>query len=126
MGGYTPPRCSLDASGEARNTNSGNMIVMTNIMTNVEFREQVGRWKLLINQVGITLPNGDEVPDKFFHVFLGVGYSTFKKMVSGQDSARKIQLYTFKTIRFLNKLESNVFLDEVRLAIPEYTALYKG
>jgi hypothetical protein len=125
MGGYTPPRSSLNTSGEARNTNGGKYI-MTNTMTNIEFREQIGRWKRLINQVGITLPNGDEVPDKFFHVFLGVGYSTFKKMVSGQDSARKFQPYTFKTIRFLNKIEPNVFLDEVRLAIPEYTALYKG
>lgn len=90
-------------------------------LTNEQFKEQIGRWQLLIAQASITLPNGDVLPDKFFHVFLGVGYSTFKKMVSGKDSIREIQPYTARTIRFLNKLEPTVFLDEIRLAITEYT-----
>lgn len=95
-------------------------------LTNKQFKEQVDRWQLLISQANITLPNGESLPDKFFHVFLGVGYSTFKKMVSGQGSIRPIQPYTAKTIRYINKLEPNVFLDEIRLAIPEYIDHYKG
>jgi hypothetical protein len=46
-------------------------------------------------------------------------------MLSGQDSIREIQPYTAKTIHFLNQLPPSVFLDEIRHAIPEYTALYK-
>jgi hypothetical protein len=93
-------------------------------LTNVQFKEQIARWQLLIAQAGIKLPAGDEIPDKFFHVMLGVGYSTFKKMHSGQASIRPIQPYTVKTIRYLNKLKPNVFLEEVRRAITEYEALY--
>lgn len=95
-------------------------------LTNEQFKQQIDRWQLLIAQATITLPSGSPLPDKFFHVFLGVGYSTFKKMVNGKESIREIQPYTARTIRFLNKLEPNVFLDEVRLAIPEYTKAYKG
>lgn len=95
-------------------------------LTNEQFKQQIARWQLLIAQASITLPNGEALPDKFFHVFLGVGYSTFKKMLSGKESIREIQPYTAKTIRFLNKLEPTVFLDEIRLAIPEYITVYKG
>jgi hypothetical protein len=45
-------------------------------------------------------------------------------MHSGQASIRPIQPYTVKTIRYLNKLKPNVFLEEVRRAITEYEALY--
>jgi hypothetical protein len=94
-------------------------------LTNEQFKKQIAHWQSLIENAQITLPNGDELPNKFFHVFLGVGYSTFKKMLSGQDSIREIQPYTAKTIHFLNQLPPSVFLDEIRHAIPEYTALYK-
>jgi hypothetical protein len=93
-------------------------------LTNEQFKTQIGRWQLLIAQGNITLPNGEPVPDKFFHLFLGVGYSTFKKMISGKDSMRKIQPYTARTIRFVNKLAPNVFLDEIRQTIPEYIKIY--
>lgn len=93
-------------------------------MTNTAFREQIGRWKLLINQAGITLPGGEALPDKFFHVLLGVGYSTFKKMLSGKESMRPIQLYTAKHVLVLNKLEATTFLDEIRLTLLEYLDLY--
>ncbi len=102
---------------------------MDNIMdklTNEQFKQQIARWQLVIAQAQITLPNGDVLPDKFFHVFLGVGYSTFKKMVCGKDSIREIQPYTAKTIRFLNKLDTKVFLDEIRLAIADYVIKYKS
>jgi hypothetical protein len=89
-------------------------------LTNEQFKQQIALWQLLITQAGITLASGENVPDKFFHVFLGVGYSTFKKMFSGQNSIRPIQPYTIKTIRYINKLEPTVFLDQVRNTISEY------
>jgi hypothetical protein len=92
-------------------------------LTNSQLKEQIARWQLLIAQEGIRLSGGEVVPDKFFHVLLGVGYSTFKKMHSGQDSIRAIQPYTAKTIRYLNKLNAKVFLKEVRRAIIEYENL---
>lgn len=93
-------------------------------MTNDEFREKIKSWKLQISHAGIVLPDGEHLPDKFFHVLLGVGYSTFKKMLSGQDSMRPIQPYTAKHVRVLSKLDTNVFLDEVRQTIPEYLEQY--
>lgn len=89
-------------------------------LTNEQFKSQVDRWQLHIAQASITLPNGDPVPDKIFHLFLGVGYSTFKKMMSCKNSARKIQPYTANTIAFVNKLSTEVFLDEIRKIIPEF------
>jgi len=94
-------------------------------LTNEQFKAQIDRWQLLAAQANITLPGGDALPDKFYHVLLGVGYSTFKKMLSGQDSIRPIQPYTAKHVRVLNKLDANTFLDELRLTIPEYLNIYK-
>jgi hypothetical protein len=93
-------------------------------LTNKQFKEQIGCWQALISQAKITLPNGSPLPNQFFHVFLGIGKSTFKKMVSGQDSMRDIQSYTSKTVHFLNRLESDVFLEEICLSIQEYSILY--
>jgi hypothetical protein len=93
-------------------------------MTNEQFIEQIERWQLLLSQTNITLSNGEPLPNKFFHVFLGVGYSTFKKMVSGKDSIREIQPYTSKTIRFINKLDPTVLLEEIRIAVIEYEKVY--
>ena len=95
-----------------------------NKITNEQFKTQIEQWQKIIIQNNITLVSGEPVPNKFFHVFLGVGYSTFKKMVSGKDTIREIQPYTAKTIRFVNKLEHNTFLDEIRLAILEYNEIY--
>ena len=91
-----------------------------NTITNKEFRLQIMKWQALIKKAEITLPNGEPLPDKFFHFFLGVGYSTFKKMLSGKGSMREIQTYTARTIYFLNKLDTKVFLEEIRIMIPEY------
>jgi hypothetical protein len=90
-------------------------------LSNADFARQIAQWKRVIVQAGITLPQGEALPDKFFHVFLGVGYSTFKKMLKGRD----IQPYTIKTIGFVNQLPPAVFLDAVRGTIPEYMALTK-
>jgi len=93
-------------------------------LTNEQFKEQIDLWQSLISQTNITLSDGSPLPNKFFHIFLGVGYSTFKKMISGKDSIREIQPYTAKTIRFINKLEPNVFLEEIRIAVIEYDEIY--
>ena len=93
-------------------------------LTNTEFKAQIACWQALIAQANITLPNGSPLPNQFFHVFLGIGKSTFKKMVNGQYSMRDIQPYTAKTVQFLNRLKTTVFLDEIRLALPEYVRLY--
>lgn len=93
-------------------------------LTNEQFRKQIENWQEQIAKANIKLPNGEPLPDKFFHVFLGVGYSTFKKMVSGNDSRRVIQPYTARTVRFIKLLDNDVFLGEVKLVIPEYIKLY--
>ncbi|WP_390241961.1 hypothetical protein [Vibrio sp. R78045] len=95
-------------------------------MTNQEFKQQISNWQSLITQANVTLSDGQPLPDKFFHVFLGVGSSTFRKMINGQDSMREIQPYTARTVRFINKLEPTVFLDEVRLCIPQYMKQYRA
>mgnify|MGYP005987788975 CR=1 FL=1 len=94
-------------------------------LTNEEFKNQIARWQELITEHGITLPSGEPIPDKLFHVFLGVGYSTFKKMISGQDSQRNIQPYTVKAVRFINRLELTVFFEEIRNCIPVYIEKYR-
>ncbi|WP_339145254.1 hypothetical protein [Pseudoalteromonas galatheae] len=94
-------------------------------ITNEEFKQQIERWQAQIALADIRLPNGEALPDKFFHLFLGVGYSTFKKMISGKESIREIQPYTARTIRFLNKLDDQVFLSEIRLCIPHYINKYQ-
>ena len=93
-------------------------------LTNKQFKKQIDRWQLLIAQTPITLPNGKPLPDKFFHIFLGVGLSTFRKMMSSKSSNRTIQPYTVKTIHFLKKIDANTFLEEIRLTIPEYLETY--
>ena len=45
-----------------------------NELTNKHFIEQIAKWKDIVAQSDITLPGGRPIPDKFFHVFLGVGY----------------------------------------------------
>ncbi|MBE8232119.1 MAG: hypothetical protein HAW67_00175, partial [Endozoicomonadaceae bacterium] len=82
-------------------------------ITNEQFIEYLERWKLIITQAGIVLPNGNPVHDKFFHVFLGLGYSTFKMLVSGQGSMRVIQPYVAKSINFADRLSKDAFLEEV-------------
>lgn len=91
-------------------------------MTNTEFKNQIDKWVQLSNNAGLTMPNGSPVTKNVFHVVLGVGLSTFKKMMLGKKSMRPIQPYTEKHIRALTLLDESVFLDEVRLAISVYGA----
>lgn len=93
-------------------------------MTNQEFVQQVERWKALTAQAGITLPNGKHLPEKFWHVFLGYSWSTYKKHKGSAVDVRTVQRYTAKHVRVLTKLEPTVFLDEVRLTIPEFLTEY--
>ncbi|MFV8386643.1 hypothetical protein ACNO5E_21300 [Vibrio parahaemolyticus] len=93
-------------------------------MTNSEFKAQIAEWKALIEGANIRLPGNRPVPDKFFHVFLGIGSSTFRKMINGQDSMRVVQHYTARTVHFINQLAPEVFLREVQSTIPEYMKLY--
>lgn len=88
-------------------------------MTNKEFIKQIRAFKKNINEAGITMANGEEVKDIFFRHLLGVGESTFKKMIYGQESMRPIQPYIAKHIRTLTLLESDVFLNEVRNLVRE-------
>lgn len=90
----------------------------------LEFRELVGKWQGQLERVGVTLPDGKPLPDKFFHVFLGIGYSTFKAALTEQKSNKGISKQMGKTIRFLSKLPFPVFIEEARLAVKEYTEKY--
>lgn len=93
-------------------------------MTNQEFVQQIESWKALVTQEGIKLPNGKALPDKFWHVFLGYSWSTYKKHKGNEADVRAIQRYTAKHLRVLGKLGRDAFLDEIRLAIPEFLAEY--
>lgn len=94
-------------------------------LTNEEFRIVIKDWQKLAKIHNVTLPNGRPLPDKFYHVVLGVGYSTFKKMLSGKDSIRTIQNYTYKTVYYINLTETEKFISILRFNIDEYVELYK-
>lgn len=93
-------------------------------MTNQEFVQQIEQWKTLVNQSGITLPNGKPLPDKFWSVFLGYSESAYKKFKGSEADYRVIKPYTAKHVRILAKLEPSVLLDEVRITLPEFLAKY--
>lgn len=93
-------------------------------MTNQEFVQQIDRWKLLTSEAGITLPDGRPLPEKFWPVFLGYSWSTYKKHKGKAKDIRPIQCYTAKHLRALSKLDSTTFLEEVRLTLPEFLAKY--
>lgn len=93
-------------------------------MTNKEFVQQIEQWKNLVNQAGITLPNGKPLPDKFWPVFLGYSESAYKKFKGNEADARDLKLYTSKHIRILTKLEPNVFLDEIKLTLSSFFEKY--
>lgn len=95
-----------------------------NTQTNEQFKEQIAIWQLLALENKVKLNSGLKLPDKCFHVFLGVGYSTFKKMLSSANSARPVPPYISKMIRYVNLLETNVFITELKLAVVEYHKLY--
>lgn len=93
-------------------------------LTNEQFKAQLVQWKSIMTENGLKVDGGRPIPDKFFHVFLGVSYSVLKMMVCGKSSLRKVQPYTAKTVHFINRLEKDVFLAEAKFAIKEYDNLY--
>ncbi|MEC4091611.1 hypothetical protein [Pseudoalteromonas rubra] len=89
-------------------------------MTNDEFKTQIEAWLVVIETAGIRQPNGRPFPQQAFHVFFGVGLSTFKKMVSGQSSIREIQPYTARAVELARLLPEQAFLDQAKKALDEY------
>lgn len=90
-------------------------------MSNKEFKDQISLFKTIIKDAGITMQNGDEVNDVFFRLLLGVGESTFKRMIYGKDSMRAIQPYIARHMRTLSLLDKGVFLNEIKLIIEDET-----
>lgn len=95
-----------------------------NELTNEQFIEQITKWKDIVAQGNIMLPGGRPIPDKFYHVFLGIGYSTYRKLSNCDNPKGKVPLYTSRMVRFINKLEYSVFLDEIRLSLIDYVDIY--
>jgi hypothetical protein len=94
--------------------------IMINTLTNEEFKAKVNEWQSIIAKAGLTLPDGKAIPDKFFHVFLGIGYSTFKKMMFNRD----IQFNTVRVIHFLSLLSDKALIKEFEKTIPLYLDTY--
>ncbi|OEE38275.1 hypothetical protein A1QO_02540 [Vibrio genomosp. F10 str. ZF-129] len=74
-------------------------------MTNQEFRDQIAKWQALLTAANVTQSDGKPIPDKFFHIFLGLGFSTFTKLVNGKESLRPVPPYIAKMVRYIDRLE---------------------
>lgn len=94
-------------------------------LTNEQFAEQIKKWLAIAAKEDIKLPNGRALPAKVFHVFLGVGYSTFKMMYTGELSKRDVQPYIAKTIHFINLLDEKTLIKEIRASLAEYIEIYQ-
>ncbi len=90
-------------------------------LTKEQLKDQIETWKSLSKKYDVRLSNGKYLPSKFYHVLLGVSYSTLKKIISGE---REIPKYTVELVSALNELSEKAFIKKLRSHIPEYTKLH--
>ncbi|NQZ49693.1 MAG: hypothetical protein HRT95_05740 [Moritella sp.] len=89
-------------------------------MTPEEYSTLILKWTDLVNKAGITLSNNKPVPTVFWKTFLGITRSVHLEAMKGTSRRKEFSPSLAQTIRFANKLDRNVFMEEVLIAIPLY------
>ncbi len=91
-------------------------------MTNSEYKELIERWTKLVNDSGVRLTGNSPVPTLFWKTFLGIARSVHIEIMNGTYRRKEFSPSLTQTIRFAKRLDHDVFIDEVKLAIPLFEA----
>jgi hypothetical protein len=91
-------------------------------MTNTEYKELIEDWTTLINDSGITLSDKKPVPVLFWKTFFGITRSVHVEIMNGTYRRKEFSSGLAQTIRFAKRLEPDVFIEEVKAAIPLFEA----
>lgn len=82
----------------------------------------ISEWTKLVNDKGITLSDGSDVPPMFWKTFLGLARSVHAEMLNSTYKRKTFSRSLAKTIKYAKLLDENVFLEQVKEAIPEFEA----
>lgn len=91
-------------------------------MTNTQYKELIEQWNDLVNQSGITLSDNNPVPVLFWKTFLGITRSVHVEIMNDTYRRKEFSPGLAQTIRFAKRLPHDIFIEEVKAAIPLFEA----